>query len=90
MADRSESGRRPRPTDADGCRDAWAASENLWQQTIEKASRLPTPLLHERVEDEWSFIETLRHLLFVSDAWVSQPCSASERRTTRSTCHPQG
>ena len=29
-------------------------------------------LLHERVDDEWSFIETLRHLVFATDAWVSR------------------
>ena len=27
-------------------------------------------LLHERVDGEWSFIETLRHLVFATDAWV--------------------
>jgi DinB superfamily len=27
-------------------------------------------LLHESVDAEWSFIETLRHLVFASDAWV--------------------
>jgi len=27
-------------------------------------------LLHERVDDEWSFVETLRHLVFATDAWV--------------------
>ena len=26
--------------------------------------------LHERVDGEWSFIETLRHLVFATDAWV--------------------
>jgi hypothetical protein len=29
-------------------------------------------LLHERVEEEWSFIETLRHLVFATDAWVQR------------------
>ena len=29
-------------------------------------------LLHERVEGEWSFIETLRHLVFATDAWVNR------------------
>jgi hypothetical protein len=29
-------------------------------------------LLHERVEGEWSFIETLRHLVFATDAWVTR------------------
>jgi hypothetical protein len=27
-------------------------------------------LLHESVDGEWSFIETLRHLAFAGDAWV--------------------
>ena len=27
-------------------------------------------LLYQRVDDEWSFIETLRHLVFATDAWV--------------------
>ena len=29
-----------------------------------------TELLHESVDGEWSFIETLRHLAFATDAWV--------------------
>jgi hypothetical protein len=29
-------------------------------------------MLYERVDDEWSFIETLRHLLFATDAWVKR------------------
>ena len=31
---------------------------------------LPARQLHERVDGEWSFIETLRHLVFATDAWV--------------------
>jgi hypothetical protein len=64
--------RGPRPTDAEGYRSAWANSERMWQQTMDSASPLPPVLLHERVNGEWSFIETLRHLLFVTDAWVSR------------------
>jgi hypothetical protein len=26
--------------------------------------------LHERVNDEWSFVETQRHLLFAADVWL--------------------
>ena len=29
-------------------------------------------MLHEHVDDEWSFIETLRHLLFATDAWIGR------------------
>jgi hypothetical protein len=42
----------------------------VWPPTVERAKRLPPNLLHERVEGEWSFIETLRHLVFATDAWV--------------------
>ncbi|WP_375479077.1 DinB family protein [uncultured Jatrophihabitans sp.] len=59
-----------RPTDADGFREAWAVIEQAWPSTLDRARRLPPELLHERVGDEWSFIETLRHLLFASDAWL--------------------
>jgi len=59
-----------RPTDAAGFREAWAILERLWAGTVDRARRLPPELLHERVHDEWSFIETLRHLLFATDAWV--------------------
>jgi hypothetical protein len=59
-----------RPTDADGYRAAWAVIEKMWPPTVERARALPPELLHARVDDEWSFIETLRHLVFATDAWV--------------------
>jgi len=51
-------------------REAWARIEDAWSATIERAQRMPEAALHERVNGEWSFVETLRHLLFVTDAWV--------------------
>lgn len=59
--------------DLAGAAGAWDAVGGLWAGTIERARLLPEPLLHERVDDEWSFLETLRHLVFVVDAWVSRP-----------------
>ena len=61
-----------RPSDADGFREAWAVIERSWPPTIERARRLAPELLHERVDGEWSFIETLRHLVFATDAWVKR------------------
>jgi uncharacterized protein YjbI with pentapeptide repeats len=63
---------RMRPTDADGFRLAWDILEGLWRQTSERASRLDPARLHERVDGEYSFIETLRHLVFATDAWVKR------------------
>ena len=61
-----------RPADADGFRDAWAILEPLWTQTVIRARGMDPDLLHERVDGEWSFIQTLRHLVFATDAWVNR------------------
>ncbi|NYI79537.1 DinB family protein [Nocardioides panzhihuensis] len=58
---------------ADEIRAAWAAIESTWSATTERIRALPEELLHERVDDEWSFIETLRHLLYASDKWLGNP-----------------
>ena len=59
-----------RPADADGYREAWELLERLWSETVERARQLPPERLHESVDGEWSFIETQRHLVFATDAWV--------------------
>jgi hypothetical protein len=61
-----------RPTDAAGFGEAWQVLERLWEQTVERARAMAPELLHEQVAGEWSFIETLRHLLFATDAWVER------------------
>jgi uncharacterized damage-inducible protein DinB len=59
-----------RPEEPAGFREAWEILRRLWDQTVARARRLPPELLHESVDGEWSFIETLRHLVFATDAWV--------------------
>jgi hypothetical protein len=59
-----------RPSDPAGFGRAWDALERLWDQTVGRARSLPPARLHERVDGEWSFIETLRHLVFATDTWV--------------------
>jgi DinB superfamily/Pentapeptide repeats (8 copies) len=61
-----------RPKDPAGFREAWDILERLWAQTVARASRLDPELLHESVDEEWSFIETLRHLVFATDSWVGR------------------
>ena len=61
-----------RPADADGFREAWDVLERRWQQTVGRARGMAPELLNERVDGEWSFIETLRHLVFATDAWVKR------------------
>lgn len=59
-----------RPTSPEGFVQAWDVIERLWRETVERARRLPLATLHESVNGEWSFIETLRHLTFATDSWL--------------------
>jgi hypothetical protein len=69
--DRRHPGReKMRPTDADGFRAAWDLLEELWAGTVGRARRLDPDLLHESVDGEWSFTQTLRHLVFATESWV--------------------
>jgi uncharacterized damage-inducible protein DinB len=61
-----------RPTTADEFREAWDVNERLWAATVERAHRLEPVQLHESVNGEWSFIQTLRHLAFASESWVGR------------------
>ncbi|MFC1401890.1 MULTISPECIES: DinB family protein [Streptacidiphilus] len=61
---------RMRPTDAAGFREAWDILEHLWGGTVERAGRLDPTLLDESVDGEWSFLQTLRHLVLVTDGWI--------------------
>ncbi len=48
----------------------WTVIEQLWVGATGRAQALPEELLDERVDDEWSFNETLRHLIFATDSWL--------------------
>jgi uncharacterized damage-inducible protein DinB len=61
-----------RPTTSAGFREAWDLNERLWAATVERARKLDPEQLHESVNDEWSFIQTLRHLAFASESWVGR------------------
>src|SRR5215831_14576984 len=57
---------------ADDVRALWGTIERLWAQATERAGRLPAAALAQRVNEEWSFEQTLRHLVFITDAWASR------------------
>jgi len=63
---------RMRPDDKDGFRSAWKILERLWEGTVARARTFPEAALHSSVDDEWSFIQTLRHLNFASACWVDR------------------
>jgi uncharacterized protein YjbI with pentapeptide repeats len=61
-----------RPDTSDGFREAWSILERYWEDTVARARKLPEAMLHRSVDDEWSFIQTVRHLNFASAAWVGR------------------
>jgi uncharacterized damage-inducible protein DinB len=50
-------------------REAWRRLRDDWAGTVEQARRMPEGSEHQRVDGEWSTVETLRHLVFVHDSW---------------------
>ena len=57
---------------ADDYRAMWETVERLWAETRVRAERLAEPALYERVDGEWSFVETVRHLVFATEVWVDR------------------
>jgi len=57
---------------ADDVRAIWDTIERLWAEAGERAGRLPAAARAEQVDEEWSFEQTLRHLVFITDAWASR------------------
>jgi hypothetical protein len=65
---------RVRFREAQGLEDLralWVEVEGLWDETLARAGRLPEAALQERVGGEFSFVETLRHLVFAVDTWIN-------------------
>jgi hypothetical protein len=72
VGNRSGKGVDPRslPKTPEGVRRAWSIIDETWSATFDRAQRLPASAVSESVNGEWSFIETQRHLVFVTDAWI--------------------
>lgn len=69
--DRRNPGREKlRSSHPEGMREAWAWLEGLWAATTAEALEHPEASLNLRVDEEWSFLETLRHLVFASETWL--------------------
>ena len=62
-----------RPRDPDGMRAAWNALGTAWAGAIARAHDLPDGAVHTSVGGEWSFVDTLRHLVFAMDKWFTVP-----------------
>src|SRR5262245_15003205 len=61
------------PFDPDGMRRAWDVIEEFSAVTLDRARALPPELLDESVDTEFTYLETLRHLVFAIDRWITDP-----------------
>ena len=62
-----------RPTSAPDMQETWSALEREWAATTALARTLPDAALHRSVDGEWSFVQTIRHLVFAMDKWFTAP-----------------
>jgi len=61
-----------RATDPDGLQLAWAAVERTWAATLHRVAALPAGAVDVQVDGEWSFAQTLRHLVMATDVWLGR------------------
>ncbi len=62
-----------RPDTPAAMQATWAALEAEWDTTITVARGRRESELHDSVNGEWSFVQTLRHLVFAMDKWFTAP-----------------
>src|SRR6478736_4957867 len=70
-----------RSDDPDDLREAHRQLVAAWGETAEHLRATPG-LEHRRANDEWSAVETLRHLVFVHDSWFRRCVLGSTARFT--------
>jgi hypothetical protein len=61
-----------RAGDPAGLRAAWAALEGTWAATVERVATMPAGTVDVSVDGEWSFAQTLRHLVMATDTWLGR------------------
>jgi hypothetical protein len=61
-----------RAGDPAGLRAAWATLERTWAATLERVAAMPAGTVDVSVGGEWSFAQTLRHLVMATDTWLGR------------------
>lgn len=61
-----------RATDPDGLRAAWQAVQTAWDAVVQRVAAMPDGTADISVDDEWSFAQTLRHLVLATDMWLGR------------------
>lgn len=59
--------------------EGWAGLEAMWATTVERVTSMPDGTIGVSVDGEWSFVQTLRHLLLATDAWLGKAILGRDR-----------
>jgi hypothetical protein len=59
-----------RALDPEGLRAAWSALQRTWDATVARVGAMPEGTVDVSVAGEWSFAQTLRHLVLATDTWL--------------------
>lgn len=71
--DRRFPGRAERRAESpEGLRAAWSAVERTWAATLARVATMPPATVDASVDGEWSFAQTLRHLVMATDTWLGR------------------
>jgi hypothetical protein len=65
--------------DLEGLRAAWAALEGTWAATLDRATAMTAGAIDVSVDGEWSFAQTLRHLVMATDTWLGRGILGQEQ-----------
>lgn len=68
-----------RAQDPDGLRAAWAKAETAWAAAVERVAALPPGTQDVSVDGEWSFAQTVRHLVMATDTWLGKAVLGREK-----------
>jgi hypothetical protein len=68
-----------RAPDPEGLRAAWAALEETWAVTVDRVASMPDGTVDVSVDGEWSFAQTLRHLVLATDTWLGRAVLQKEQ-----------
>ncbi len=54
----------------DGLRQAWSGLQRAWDAAMDRAAAMPAGTTEASVAGEWSFSQTVRHLVMATDVWL--------------------
>ena len=58
--------------DPAGLRTAWSALQSSWDAALARVATMSAGTVDICVDGEWSFAQTLRHLVLATDAWLGR------------------